>query len=39
MRAIFVVDADNKVQYVEYLSEMTNAPDFDKAIAAVSKLV
>jgi thiol peroxidase len=39
MRAIFVVDANNTVQYVEYLSEMTNAPDFDKAIAAVSKLV
>jgi thiol peroxidase len=39
MRSIFVVDANNNVQYVEYLSEMTNSPDFDKAIAAVSKLV
>jgi thiol peroxidase len=39
MRSIFVVDADNNVQYVEYLSEMTNSPDFDKAIEAVSKLV
>jgi thiol peroxidase len=39
MRSIFVVDADNNVQYVEYLSEMTNPPDFDKAIAAVAKLV
>jgi thiol peroxidase len=39
MRSIFVVDADNNVQYVEYLSEMTNAPDYDKAIEAVSKLV
>jgi thiol peroxidase len=26
MRSIFVVDADNNVQYVEYLSEMTNSP-------------
>jgi thiol peroxidase len=39
MRSIFVVDADNNVQYVEYLSEMTNPPDFDKALAAVAKLV
>ncbi|MDB5056319.1 MAG: lipid hydroperoxide peroxidase [Bacilli bacterium] len=39
MRSIFVVDADNNVQYVEYLAEMTNPPDFDKAIEAVSKLV
>jgi thiol peroxidase len=39
MRSIFVVDADNNVKYVEYLAEMTNPPDFDKALEAVSKLV
>jgi thiol peroxidase len=39
MRSIFVVDANNKVQYVEYLSEMTHPPDFDKAVEAVAKLV
>src|SRR5699024_1349141 len=30
-RAVFVVDADNKVQYVEYVSEVTNHPDYDAA--------
>jgi thiol peroxidase len=39
MRSIFVVDANNNVQYVEYLSEMTNPPDFDKALEAVAKLI
>jgi thiol peroxidase len=39
MRSIFIVDANNTVQYVEYLSEMTNPPDFDKALEAVAKLV
>jgi thiol peroxidase len=39
MRSIFVLDANNKVQYVEYLSEMTEPPNFDNAIAAVKKLV
>ncbi|MBP1989256.1 thiol peroxidase [Paenibacillus eucommiae] len=39
MRAIFVIDTNDTVQYVEYLSEMTNAPDFEKAIAAVKNLL
>jgi len=38
MRSIFVVDANNKVTYVEYLGEMTSPPNFDQAIAAVNKL-
>ncbi|WP_340002345.1 thiol peroxidase [Oceanobacillus sp. FSL K6-0127] len=33
-RAIFVVDANNKVTYVEYVSEATNHPDYDKALEA-----
>src|SRR5699024_4937293 len=33
-RAIFVVDSNNKVTYVEYVDEVTNLPDFDAAIAA-----
>ncbi|MFT9849601.1 thiol peroxidase [Aneurinibacillus sp. REN35] len=37
-RAIFVLDADNKVTYVEYVSEATNHPDYDKAIAAVKEV-
>jgi thiol peroxidase len=39
MRSIFVVDANDTIQYVEYLSEMTNSPNFEAAIDAVKKLV
>ncbi|MNS09696.1 putative thiol peroxidase [compost metagenome] len=38
-RAIFVVDADNKIRYVEYLNEMTEHPDYVKALAAVKELI
>ena len=31
-RAIFIVDADDKVQYVEYVKEVTSHPDYDKAL-------
>ncbi len=34
-RAIFVIDANDKVTYVEYVSEATEHPDYEKAIAAV----
>lgn len=33
-RAIFVVDADNIVQHVEYVPEVTNHPDYDAALQA-----
>jgi thioredoxin-dependent peroxiredoxin len=36
-RAVFVVDSNDKVTYVEYVSEATNHPDYDAAIAAVSE--
>jgi Peroxiredoxin len=39
MRAIFVIDANDNIQYVEYLKEMTEHPDYDKAIAAAKTLV
>lgn len=39
MRAIFVIDTNNTVQYVEYLTEMTEHPNYDSAIAAVKALV
>jgi thiol peroxidase len=39
MRSIFVIDANNTVQYVEYLSEMTEHPNYENAVAAVKKLV
>ncbi|GLX69253.1 thiol peroxidase [Paenibacillus glycanilyticus] len=39
MRAIFVIDANDKVQYVEYLSEMTEHPNYEQAINAAKALV
>lgn len=39
MRAVFVVDKDNKIQYVEYLKEMTEHPDYEKPVAAVKALL
>src|SRR5699024_1826193 len=36
-RAVFVVDADNKLQYVEYVSDVTNHPDYDAALEAAKK--
>jgi thioredoxin-dependent peroxiredoxin len=34
-RAVFVVDANDKVTYVEYVSEGTNHPNYEAAIEAV----
>ena len=34
-RAIFIVGADDKIQYVQYLKEITEHPDYDKALSAV----
>ena len=34
-RAIFVLDADGKVTHVEYVSEVTNEPNYDAALAAL----
>ncbi|MFB5266381.1 thiol peroxidase [Paenibacillus enshidis] len=39
MRSIFVIDADDNIAYVEYLTEMANHPDYEKVIEAVKKLV
>ena len=33
-RAIFLLDANNRVAYVEYVPEVTAQPDFDAALAA-----
>jgi thiol peroxidase len=33
-RAVFVVDANDKVTYVEYVSEGTNHPNYEAAIEA-----
>ena len=34
-RAVFIVGADDKVQYVEYVKEITTHPDYDKALSAL----
>ncbi len=34
-RAIFVVDKNNKVTYVEYVPEVTTEPNYDAALAAL----
>lgn len=33
-RAIFVVDRNNKIRYAQYVKEMTEFPDYEKALAA-----
>jgi len=33
-RSIFVVDANNKITYVEYVPEVSSHPDYDKALEA-----
>ncbi|CAJ1315763.1 thiol peroxidase [Paenibacillus sp. PK4536] len=39
MRSIFVIDQNDVIQYVEYLPEMAEHPDYDKAVAAVKQLL
>lgn len=39
MRSIFVIDKNDNLTYVEYLSEMTEHPNYEEAIAAVKKLL
>ena len=38
-RAVFVVGRDGKVAYVQYLSEITEEPDYEAALEAARKLV
>jgi thioredoxin-dependent peroxiredoxin len=38
-RAVFVVDAKDKVTYVEYVSEGTNHPKYEAALNAVKELL
>ncbi|MGN7388322.1 thiol peroxidase [Sporosarcina sp. SAFN-015] len=37
-RSVFVVDQDDTIAYVEYVSEGTDHPDYEKAIAAIKEL-
>lgn len=38
-RAVFVVDRDGIIRYVEYVPEVTNHPNYDQALAAVRSLL
>jgi thiol peroxidase len=38
-RAVFVVDKNGAITYVEYVPEVTSEPNYDAAVAAVKKLV
>ena len=37
-RGVVIVDRDGKVAYVEYVPEVTNDVNFDKALEEVKKL-
>ncbi|KIL36942.1 thioredoxin peroxidase [Cohnella kolymensis] len=39
MRAIFVLDTNDKITYVEVLKEMTEHPDYESAISAAKQLI
>lgn len=38
-RSMFVIDADNKVRYAEYVPEFGDQPDYDAVLTAVRELV
>lgn len=38
-RAIFIIDREGIIRYVEYVPEVTQPPDYDKALAALKGLV
>jgi len=38
-RAIFVLDADGKIAYIEYVGEVAEEPDYDAALAALKGLL
>ena len=38
-RAVFVLDKDNVVKYVQYVPEITNEPDYDAALNAAKALL
>ncbi len=38
-RAIFVLDADSKIVHVEYVSEVTDEPNYEAAIATLKSLL
>jgi len=37
-RAVFIIDADNRVRYVQRVEEITNEPDYEDVLAAIRKV-
>jgi thiol peroxidase len=38
-RAIFIIDRDDTVRYVEYVPEVTDHPNYERAVEALIKVV
>jgi thiol peroxidase len=38
-RAVFIIDKDDTVRYVEYVKEVSNSPDYDAALKALGALI
>jgi thiol peroxidase len=38
-RAVFIVDGEDTVRYVEYVPDMTNHPDYEAALSALKELI
>jgi thiol peroxidase len=38
-RAVFIVDADDTIRYVEYVPEISQHPDYDAALTALKEVV
>lgn len=38
-RTVFVIDSSDTVRYIERVQEITNEPDFDRAVAEAKKLI
>uniref|UniRef100_A0A7V5XF01 Thiol peroxidase n=1 Tax=Thermodesulfobacterium geofontis TaxID=1295609 RepID=A0A7V5XF01_9BACT len=38
-RSVFIIDRDDKIKYIEVVPEITNHPDYEKAIEAVKSLL
>ena len=38
-RAVFVIDKDNIIQHVEYVSEIAEEPDYDGALNVIKSLL
>jgi len=38
-RAVFIIDRDNTIRYVEYVKEVSKHPDYDRAMEALKQVV